>query len=102
MPERRAEGADSDGEESGWMIGRGVVVVITSIVLFAVVFLVTTVAGLLLTGRLEQSALIGGVCGFAVAWLTNTAYIIAQRTRGETRRQTGSDEDGPPDNDTNR
>ena len=59
------------GEESGKrkrrMIGRGVAVVILSIALFAVVFLVAGLAGLLLTGSFERAGLIGGVCGFAAA-----------------------------------
>ena len=45
------------------MICRGVFVVILSVILFALVFLVTGLAGLLLTGNLERAALIGGACG---------------------------------------
>jgi|SRR5215213_8418493 len=89
------------GEESGKrrrrMIGRGVAVVILSIALFAVVFLVAGLAGLLLTGNLERAGLIGGVCGFAAAWLTNTVYIVGRRTGGETRREAGNPEDESED-----
>ena len=56
------------------MVGRGIAVLILSIALFAVVFLVTSLAGLFLTGSLERSGLIGGLCGFAAAWLTNRIY----------------------------
>ena len=65
------------------MIGRGVVVVL-SMALFVVAFMVTGLAALFLTGSLERAALIGGVCGFAAAWITDTAYIIGQRTERET------------------
>ncbi len=70
-------------------------------VLFTVVLVVTGLAGLLLTGSLERAALIGGVCGFAAGWLTNTAYIMGRRTGGETRKEAGSGKDGSGD-DTNR
>jgi hypothetical protein len=75
------------------MIGRGIFVVILSIILFAVVFLITGLVGLFLTGSLERAGLIGGLCGFAAAWLTSTAYIVGRRTGGETRREI-DDKDG--------
>jgi hypothetical protein len=61
--------------------------------LFAVVFLIIGLAGLLLTGSLERAGLIEGVCGLAAAWLTNTAYIIGRRIGGETRSEVGDDKD---------
>ena len=67
---------------------------VLSVVLFALVSLVAGFATWLLTGSLERAALIGGVCGFAAAWLTNTAYIIGLRTGGENRSEDGKDEDG--------
>ena len=79
------------------MIGRGVAVVILSIALFAVVFLVAGLAGLLLTGNLERAGLIGGVCSFAATWLTNTIYIVGRRTGGEARREAGNGKEGSGD-----
>ncbi len=51
------------------MLGRDVVIVILYIALFAVVLLVTGLAGLFLTGSFERAASIGDVCGFAAAGL---------------------------------
>jgi hypothetical protein len=79
------------------MIGRGIFVVLLSMVLFALVFLIAGLAGLIWTGSFERAALIGGVCGFAAAWLTNTTYIIGRRTERETRREAGNGEDGSDD-----
>ena len=75
------------------MVGRALFAVILSMVLFAIVFLVVGFIALILTGNLERAALIGGVCGFAAAWLANTAYILGLRTRGETRSETGDDKE---------
>src|SRR4051794_395707 len=76
---------DKSGKLRGGMVSRGVLVVILSIVLFVIVFLVTGFAGLVLTGNFELAALIGGVCGFAAAWLTNAAYIVGRQRKGEDR-----------------
>jgi hypothetical protein len=64
------------------MVGRGVVVVVLSIVLFAVVSLVTGLVALWVSGSFERAALNGGVCGFAAAWLTNTIYFVGRHTGG--------------------
>jgi threonine/homoserine efflux transporter RhtA len=66
--------------------------VILSLVLFAVVFLITGLVALLLTASLEPAGLIGGVCGFAAAWLIYAAYIVGRRRAGEDRGEAGEEE----------
>jgi hypothetical protein len=80
------------------MVGRGILVVLLSVVLFAIVFIIVGLVWLILTGNLERAALIGGVCGFAVAWLTNTAYIIGQQSGGETHSEVSNAKDDLSDN----
>jgi hypothetical protein len=60
------------------VISRDIFVVILSLVIFAVVFLITGLVALLLGASLELAGLIGGVCGFAAAWLTNAVYIAGR------------------------
>lgn len=62
------------------MLGRDVVIVILYTALFAVVLLVTGLAGLFLSESFGRAVSIRDVCSFAAAGLTSTAYIIGGRT----------------------
>ena len=83
------------------MVRRGFVVVILSMGLLVAVFLIAGLAASILTESFERATLIGGLCGFAAAWLTRTTYLLGQRIEGETRSEGGNGE-GAPDESTNR
>jgi hypothetical protein len=54
---------------------------------FAVVFAISFLAALLVDTSAVRAAVVGGVCGFAVAFVFNAAIVIGRRTGAERRRQ---------------
>jgi uncharacterized membrane protein (DUF485 family) len=81
---RRAGRAPDRGDESGPTFFAGLFLVSIS---FAAVIAISLLAALLMGASAGRAAVVGGVCGFAAAFVLDAIIVIGRRTEAERRRQ---------------